>query len=85
MQLIFAAKNKGKHNSIPPNINAMILYKMRVNFFAPASLQQQDVQLLRQKPPNDITCITQPHVLLDRFFKEQYRKSWHQNHHNLCP
>ena len=63
----------------------MILYRMRMNFFAPArtpaSLQQQDVQLLRQKPPGDITCITQPHVLLDRFFKEQYHKSWHQNHH----
>jgi len=85
MHLMFAAtcKNKGKHNSIPPNINMMILHKMRVNFFAPASLQQ-DVQLLRQKPPGDITCITQPHVLLDRFFKEQYRKSWHQNHHT-CP
>lgn len=38
MHLMFAAKNKGKHNSIPPNINTMILYKMRVNFFAPASL-----------------------------------------------
>lgn len=37
MHLMFSAKNKGKHNSIPPNINTMILHKMRVNFFAPAS------------------------------------------------
>lgn len=37
MHLMFSAKNKGKHNSIPPNINTMILHKMRVIFFAPAS------------------------------------------------